>query len=90
MARSDVLALLSTLLDRLIDVGCCLIDGDDGFWIDIICVNFIRSRRGAGARGSRIHVRGVLGDSFCGVASRSRTPAELYIVRLLAFRTCVA
>ena len=57
MARSDVVALLSTLLDRLID-------DDDGFWIDIICVNFIRSRRGAGARGSRIHA--VLGDSFCG------------------------
>ena len=74
MARSDVLALLSTLLDRSID-WCCLIDGEDGFWIDIICVNFIRSRRGAGARGSRIHVRGVLGDSFCGVARSSRTPA---------------
>ena len=42
----------------------------DGFWIDIICVNYIRSRRCAGARGSRIHVRGVLGESFCGVVAR--------------------
>ena len=36
--------------------------------ISSVSINFIRSRRGAGARGSRIHVRGVLGDSFCGVA----------------------
>ena len=36
--------------------------------ISSVSINFIRSRRGAGARGSRIHVGGVLGDSFSGVA----------------------
>ncbi len=60
---SDVLALLS--------------DNDDGFWIDIVCVNFIRSRRRAGAKGSRIHA--VLGDSFCGVGVRGGVHRRNYI-----------
>ena len=51
--------------------------------ISSVSINFIRSRRCAGARGSRIHA--VMGDSFCGVVVVVVVvqPAELYIVRLM-------